>query len=106
MRELSMQSGIRQRFLLKRRLLLLRQVAVTLNTLIFTPLVVGIGIVFGRWGMSGVSTRQGGEGGERMRREHALSREGRVVVMEGETQEHCGKEGKTKGRIGSSGEGR
>ena len=56
--------------------------------------------------MSGVSTRQGGEGGERMRREHALSREGRVVVMEGETQEHCGKEGKTKGRIGSSGEGR
>ena len=62
MRELSMQSGIRRRFLLKSRLLLLRQVAVTLNTLILIPLVVGRGIVFGRWGMSGVSTRQGGEG--------------------------------------------
>ena len=97
-----MQSGIRQRFLLKRRLLLLRQVAVTLNTLIFTPLVVGIWIVFGRWGMSGVSTRPGGEGVMKGRGLRCISREGGTVVMEEETQEYCEREGVMKGRVGCS----
>ena len=34
-----------------------------------------------------------------MRREHALSREDRTVIMEEEAQEHCEREDRMKGRV-------